>query len=346
MEISNSSEFVSGIRIISDTTSLTSNAVLTHAATTGTASFKLDLTTGNLTIDATSRIDVIGLGFLGGGRPGNPSSTNGMTLGFKAVNGSGTAGSYGGLGGAFSGSTNPLYGVATNPNEVGSGGGGFQGAPAGNGGGLARIAAQTFVLNGAVRANGGIAEGFSAGGSGGGIRIDVGTLSGTGTISANGSSGTPSGGGGGGGGRVAVYYGNATGFNLSNVTVIGGTGSGAPNGQNGTIHLQQQIAMLTPFDKAPVMKAEADINSTLGEPIRLAFANVPQRRAFDSSILHPRSSIVDRRNSGEFISRHGSRRKTQALRVNGCHVSREWCVRNLVFQSKISPAGGNPKSKI
>ena len=261
LEVSNNSEYASGVRVISNSTSLTNNSILTHTATTGTAAFKLDLATENLTIDGTSRIDVIGIGFLGGGRPGNPSSTNGMTLGFKAVNGSGTAGSYGGLGGAFSGSTNPLYGVATNPNDVGSGGGGFNGSPAGNGGGLARIAAQTFVLNGAVRAGGGLAEGFSAGGSGGGIRIDVGTLSGTGVIGANGSPGTPSGGGGGGGGRVAVYYGSATGFNLSNITVNGGIGSGAPNGQSGTIHLQQQIAKLSPTfgDAMPVMTAQGSL---------------------------------------------------------------------------------------
>ncbi len=293
LEISNTSEFVSGVRIINDTTSLSSNSVLTHGPTTGTAAFKLDLTTDNLTIDATSRIDVTGLGFLGGGRPGNPSSTNGMTLGFKAVNGSGTAGSYGGLGG---GSSNPLYGVASNPNEVGSGGGGFSGSPAGNGGGLARIAAQTLVLNGAIRANGGVAEGFSAGGSGGGIRVAVGTLSGTGTISANGSSGTPSGGGGGGGGRVAVYYANAAGFNLSNITVSGGTGSGAPNGQSGTTHLQQQIAMLSPSDETPMMMAEANVGLKTEETLRLALADIPQRRVFvlfAQSEIHNRKSKTD-----------------------------------------------------
>jgi len=297
LEISNDSEFVSGVRLISETTNLTSNSVLVHAPTTGTTTFKLDLTTENLTVDGTSRIDVSGFGFLGGGRPGNPSSTHGMTIGFNAVNGSGTAGSYGGLGGAFSGSTNPLYGTATNPNEVGSGGGGFSGSPAGNGGGLARIAAQTIVLNGVIRANGGTAEGFSAGGSGGGIRIDVGTLSGAGSISAHGSSGTQSGGGGGGGGRVAVYYGSASAFNLSNIAALGGTGSGAPNGQNGTIHVQQQIAKLSPLDQAPVMKAEADIDSTVRESVRLAFVEVPQRRVFmpsnQSAIQNPRSKIQE-----------------------------------------------------
>jgi RHS repeat-associated protein len=180
-----------------------------------------------------------------------------MTIGFVSVNPSGTAGSYGGLGGSASGAANPLYGNSTNPNEVGSGGGGFQGAPAGNGGGLARIAAQSIVLNGAVRANGGVATQFSAGGSGGGIRIDVGTLSGSGSISANGSPASPvSGGGGGGGGRVAVYHQTATTFNLSNITALGGTGSNGPNGQNGTVHVQQQTASLSPeLFEAPVMRA-------------------------------------------------------------------------------------------
>jgi RHS repeat-associated protein len=295
LEISNGAEFVSGTRVISNNTVLTSNSVLTQIPTSGTAFFKLDLITQSLSIDASSRIDVSGRGFLGGGRPGNPSSTNGMTVGFQAVNQSGTAGSYGGLGGAFSGSTNPLYGSATNPNEVGSGGGAFQGGPTGNGGGLARIAAQTIVLNGAIRANGGTADGPGAGGSGGGIRIDVGTISGTGTISVNGSGGfVPAGGGGGGGGRVAVYYQNASAFNLTNVTAAGGLGAGSPNGQDGTVHIEQQIAMLAPtLQEAPVMiaensvdgKANAEIDSSANEPVRVTLADIPQRRVFDPTVL-------------------------------------------------------------
>jgi YD repeat-containing protein len=215
---------------------LLNGAVLTHSGTTSSTLGKLDITvTGTLQIDSTSRIDATGRGFLGGGQPGNPSATHGITVGFQAVNGSGTAGSYGGLGGAFSGTTNPVYGDFRNPNEVGSGGGGFNGNPAGNGGGLIRIVAQTLALNGAIRANAGapVSGGFAAGGSGGGIRIDVGTLSGTGSISANGSAATPSGGGGGGGGRIAVYYQNATAFNFGNVTAFGSLGNGSPNGAPG-----------------------------------------------------------------------------------------------------------------
>src|SRR5262249_55874952 len=144
-----------------------------------------------------------------------------------------------------------------NPNDVGSGGGGFNGDDAGNGGGVIRIVGQTLVLNGAIRSHGGPpASGFSAGGSGGGIRIDVGTLSGAGSISANGSAATPSGGGGGGGGRIAIYYENATTFNLiTQITAAGGVGSSAPNGQSGTIHMEQRLAISAPaIDQAPVMK--------------------------------------------------------------------------------------------
>jgi RHS repeat-associated protein len=302
------------------------NSVVAHPPTTGLVIRKLLLNAGSLSIDATSRIDVAGRGFLGGGQPGNPSSTNGMTLGFQAVNGAGTAGSYGGLGGAFSGTTNPVYGDFRNPNDVGSGGGGFNGNRAGNGGGLVRIVAQAVILNGVVTANGGApaSDGFAAGGSGGGIRIDAGVLSGTGSITARGSSSTPSGGGGGGGGRIAVYYQSAASFSMANVVAAGGSGSGAPNGQNGTIHLQQQLAMLVPsFQNNPtkfaqlVKPEEGGIQQgrTLGTdviadarkskiltPVAIATANIdstapeaPEHR--DTSLLRLSTRNVERDNA-------------------------------------------------
>src|SRR4030095_10455135 len=110
LEILAASELTSSGRIIADVISVSSNSSIIHPPTTAAVAFKVDLDAGTLSIDATSSIDVSALGFLGGGRPENPSSTLGMTIGFRSVNGSGTAGSYGGLGGAFSGSTNPLYG--------------------------------------------------------------------------------------------------------------------------------------------------------------------------------------------------------------------------------------------
>jgi len=103
------------------------------------------------------------------------------------------------------------------------------------------------------------------GGSGGGIRIDVGSLSGTGAISANGSAGVASGGSGGGGGRVAIYYQDAAGFDLTTkVTAFGGTGSGAPNGGAGTVFLEQVIAMLLPTDEEiPVRRASLQNDGTV-----------------------------------------------------------------------------------
>src|SRR5262249_39156587 len=86
--------------------------------------------------------------------------------------------------------------------------------------------------------------------------------------------------GGGGGGRIAIYYSDATGFNLgTQVLVTGGTGNGAPNGEAGTIHLQQQVAMFTPmFEQAPVMKADAE-NSSAGGRVHLAPAEIKNTKS-------------------------------------------------------------------
>ncbi|HEX9879595.1 MAG TPA: hypothetical protein VGB25_05330 [Candidatus Binatia bacterium] len=133
----------------------------------------MDLNTAGLTVDATSRIDATGRGFPGGGKPGNPfvvgPGGSGMTAGFQQGSTGRSGGSYGGLGGSSSGSANPVYGLDTDPNEPGSGGASAAGA-AGSGGGLVRIAAQTFTLNGQIKADGETTTSYG-GGSGGGIRI-------------------------------------------------------------------------------------------------------------------------------------------------------------------------------
>ncbi|MGH7929411.1 MAG: hypothetical protein ACREQV_16600, partial [Candidatus Binatia bacterium] len=194
----------------------------------------------------------------------------GMTVGFAAGSVSRGGGSYGGLGGIGVGAVNPVYGDFRNPNEVGSGAGSVSG-PAGNGGGLIRIVAQTLALDGVIRASGSVSQVFGAGARGGGIRIDVGTLSGAGSIAANGSSATQgSSNGGGGGGRVAIYYQNAAAFNFATqVATTGGLGVIAPNGQPGTIHIEQQIASLDlELHQAPVMRASAE--SMNSGPVGLA----------------------------------------------------------------------------
>jgi RHS repeat-associated protein len=316
LEISSAAEFVSTNRTFADAINLTANSIITHLPTTATTSFKVDLNTETLTIDATSRIEVSARGFLGGAQPGNPfgSSTGifgrGMTLGFQAGSSSNAGGGYGGLGGAASGATsNPVYGTLTDPNHVGSGGAtGFDGSRGGNGGGLVRIVAQTLQLNGSILANGGAGEVAGGGGSGGGVRIDVGILSGTGQVRANGGNGAASGStGGGGGGRVAIYYQSASGFSFLNVSAVGGTGgpSGGVGGQNGTVHLQQQVAMLVPIgEEVPVMRASIGTEPSQNDPVRLALADSRQellhasldfsdRRLFDISILNPRSAILE-----------------------------------------------------
>jgi hypothetical protein len=228
---------------------LLNGAVLTHSPTTGTTAGKLDITvTGALQIDATSRVDVSGRGFLGHAQPGNSFIEQGMTLNFQAGSLCATGGGYGGLGGATGCSaavSNPAYGNFRNPNEQGSGGGGVLNGAAGNGAGLIRIVAQTIQLDGTIVANGQTAPGQRAGGgSGGGIRLDVNTIQGAGSIFARGGNGGATGAsplvatGGGGGGRVAIYYQNASGFNFANVLANGGNGTTGPNGGAGTVYLQ------------------------------------------------------------------------------------------------------------
>jgi hypothetical protein len=274
MEVSFGAEvgFVGG-RVIADTVDLNNGSVLTHLPTTATAFFKVDLSANTLRIDATSRIEVTALGFLGEGRPGNPLG-GGMTQGFQIGSTARAGGSYGGLGGSSSGTAGPVYGDPTDPNDVGSGGGGIFPTPAvaGTGGGLIRVVAQTFNFDGTIRADGGATGSNDAGGgSGGGIRLDVGTLQGTGQITANGGSATR--GGGGGGGRVAVYYQSLVGFDLATqVAASGGTGAqGHPNGQNGTVFTQQILASLSPPEGGiPVMKASIEQD----QPVRLASLGV------------------------------------------------------------------------
>ena len=139
------------------------------------------------------------------------------------------------------GSPNAVYGDFRDPNDPGSGAGSPDldiNNPAGNGGGLVSIVAQTLQLDGIIKADGETRACCNVGGgSGGGLRINAGTLRGTGQITAKGGNATGSGGGG-GGGRVAVYYQDAAGFDFSRVSAFGGSGGSFPNGGAGTIYLQ------------------------------------------------------------------------------------------------------------
>ena len=169
-----------GLPIQAGNVSILNGAILTSQPTSTLGTFPLQMTlTGALTIDSTSKIDVTGLGYPGG-------FPTGTTFGNTTVGGATDAGSYGGLGGVYSGlSTNALYGDPNDPNDVGSGGAGDRGT-GGAGGGLVRITAASAQIDGSILADGiaGFYDGYriGSGGSGGGISLNFGTLAGAGKI--------------------------------------------------------------------------------------------------------------------------------------------------------------------
>ena len=65
LELSANAEFISTQRTLAGTISVTNNSVITHLPTTASSFFKVDLGAGAFTLDATSKIDVSGRGFLG-----------------------------------------------------------------------------------------------------------------------------------------------------------------------------------------------------------------------------------------------------------------------------------------
>ncbi len=222
---------ISGAPIQVGSISLLNGAVLSHLPTTANQEYSLVLTvTNRLLLDASSSINVSGLGYLEGYTLGN--TTNGAA--FRTA-----GGSYGGLGGLCCQSTdNAVYGDYRYPNELGSGSGTY--SSGGIGGGLVQITAAVARVDGTI-----LADGLGGnplpydGGSGGGILLNVGTLVGAGQISANG--GDASGNGAGGGGRVAIYYNTST-FNLSgNVSAYGGTNGNYPSmsASAGTVYFKQ-----------------------------------------------------------------------------------------------------------
>ena len=244
-----------------NTITLTNGGVLTHGNTTATTTYSLNLNaTTLLAIDSSSKIDVTGRGYLGGSSGGN-SSTTGMTYGNTASGGStqtsstGNGGSYGGLGGIYSGgSVNTVYGDLMNPGEVGSGGGAgaycpyyCSSQPGGNGGGLVKITAGALQVDGSIIADGGAGTATTyngGGGSGGGVNLHVSTLSGTGMIAARGGAGP---GGAGGGGRIAVYYDTLT-LPTGNFMASGGKSASqnnsSYNGGAGTIYLKSNSLLM------------------------------------------------------------------------------------------------------
>ncbi|MCY2990629.1 MAG: Ig-like domain-containing protein [Planctomycetota bacterium] len=179
-------------------------AIVAHSAATETTESRLLLTLrDSLWCERGAGIYVTGRGYLAGRTVGNTAV--GAAYGYSG-------GSYGGLGTAPYGVTNPTYGNADEPDELGSGGalalGGVATGEYGSGGGIIQITATTALLDGYLIASGG--SGYSDsdckhGGSGGSILLNVDTLAGTGWMQADGGNGGIYYAGFGGGGRIAIY---------------------------------------------------------------------------------------------------------------------------------------------
>jgi hypothetical protein len=184
-----------------------------------------------LTVDATSSIDVSAKGYAGGVVSGYGY---GLTTGGAPGSVARSGGSYGGRGAVYDGGpSNPIYGSLTDPVGLGSGGsiGCSNSYRGGRGGGWVALKATAILLNGSILANGEAGVGCQAGsGSGGTVNIRTSTLSGTGTIAANGGLNEV----GGGGGRIAVRYSDLSAMNTAGIQALGGHG-GNVSGGNGTI---------------------------------------------------------------------------------------------------------------
>ena len=218
---------------------LLGGAVLTHSPATDVATFKLNLDLWTLTLDATSRIDLVGRGYRGGrnGINNDPGLTSGNQPGSQF----GAGGSHGGLGSVYNNSGIPaaVYDDFTNPTDLGSGGGNWTTSAGGAGGGVLILHAINVVNDNTIRVDGALCAASAAGdGGGGSVNITSATLSGIGTIEAKG--GGSGAGTGGGGGRIAVNYLDLSTLNQAGISVDGGQGNYGARASNGTIFLKLQ----------------------------------------------------------------------------------------------------------
>ncbi|MGE0268874.1 MAG: hypothetical protein AB7S78_10530 [Candidatus Omnitrophota bacterium] len=185
-----------------DDVTVSNNAALTLEGT-------VRITADNITVSSGSRISADKKGY---------NANQGPGAGSASVTG-GSGGGHGGNGGTtpILSAKGPWYGSATQPFQMGSGGGGAVcggNQSGGRGGGAIWLdVANTLTVSGTLSANGESVfqcDLRSGGGAGGGIYITTSTLAGSGDIVANGGNGGSLRGGGGGGGRIAVYYESST----------------------------------------------------------------------------------------------------------------------------------------
>ena len=140
-----------------------------------------------------------------------------------------------------------LYGSASAPVALGSGGGSYESIGGTGGGAITMNVSGTFTNNGIVSAKGGTyivctgsgacGGGLAGGGAGGSVYVTAGAITGNGNFDADGGPNASGGGNGGGGGRVAVYYGSAGGYSgFISSTANGGAVTGNNTaGQAGTV---------------------------------------------------------------------------------------------------------------
>jgi hypothetical protein len=218
---------------------LSNNAVVTHvAAPAGNPDHAVRLTvSGDVLVDASSRIDATGRGYAESGSPGFGGNGN-------------YAGGGGGHGGrGYRSGGNPLnsggavFGAVLAPNSCGGpGGNGDSTESPTPGGGLIHLeVGGELLIAGTIRADGSGAwinnQGGAAGGS---VYLRAGTVKGAGVISANGGAGEWVDGGGGAGGRIALFFG--TNEFAGTLTAHGAGGAGI--GGAGTIYLKPTTTTL------------------------------------------------------------------------------------------------------
>jgi len=201
---------------------LTNGANLTHDA--GQSGFSVTAL-GNALIATNASINVDGLGY---------GSDSGPGAGSECSSGSGSGAGHGGEGqpshnyqpAGYPPIVAPgggIYGSATQPVTLGSGGGHSSFDAGGAGGGAIWLTVTgTLQLDGAISANGLAAVTYGGSGSGGSLWITAGALTGNGSVSALGGA-AASYGAAGGGGRIAIDTFSTTGFATNNITADGGT---------------------------------------------------------------------------------------------------------------------------
>jgi RHS repeat-associated protein len=225
----------------------------------------LSVVASNLTVETNCTIDVSGKGFAP--RQGPGGSTNAAT-----------GASHGGRGGRVT-ATGAVYGSATHPVTLGSGGDPATGA---GGGAIHLMVSSALQLDGAIHA-----DATGSGHAGGSIFIETGTFLGAGSIHANGTRGVcwdcgavyP----GGGGGRIAIHY-----------TTLNFTGSarafGGPNSKGNYSEAGGEHGTVGWFD----VSDPAQVRFTAGHAWRFQSNDaVDGETVFHDIVLHDSVALVE-----------------------------------------------------